>query len=64
LRKPSALILDEPTAALDGKTEALIAASLRRALPDATLIVITHKPALAQLADMTITLKDGVTIDG
>lgn len=64
LRKPSALILDEPTAALDGETEALIAASLRRALPDATLIVITHKPALAQLADMTITLKDGVIIDG
>lgn len=64
LRKPSALILDEPTAALDGETEALIAAGLRRALPEATLIVITHKPALAALADITITLKDGITTYG
>ncbi|WJS98501.1 ABC transporter ATP-binding protein [Novosphingobium humi] len=64
LRRPDALILDEPTAALDGDTEALIAASLRRALPHATLIVITHKPALAAMADRVITLKDGITTYG
>lgn len=64
LRQPSALILDEPTAALDGETEALIAASLRRALPKATLIVITHKPALAAMADITVTLRDGITTHG
>ncbi len=59
LRRPSILILDEPTSALDIKTEALIAANLRANLPDATIIVITHKPALAQIADTIITVEGG-----
>jgi len=59
LRSPSILILDEPTSALDGETEQLIAGRLRGALPDATIIIITHKPAMAQMADMIVTLADG-----
>jgi ATP-binding cassette subfamily B protein len=59
LRKPSVLILDEPTSALDGETERLVAGGLRQALPDATIVVITHKPALAQMADVVVTLGDG-----
>jgi ATP-binding cassette subfamily B protein len=59
LRKPGILILDEPTSALDGDTEALIAGRLRGALPDATIIVITHKPALADMADHVIRLEEG-----
>lgn len=59
LRRPSVLILDEPTAALDGATEARIAEGLRAALPGATIIVITHKPALARLADMVVTIENG-----
>lgn len=59
LRRPSILILDEPTSALDVKTEALVTANLRAALPDATIIVITHKPALAQIADTVITIDGG-----
>ena len=53
------LILDEPTAALDEETERLVALGLRRALPNATLIVITHKPALAEMADHVIRLESG-----
>lgn len=60
LRKPGVLILDEPSAALDMETERLMADGLRTALPDATIIVITHKPALADMADLVITLEDGV----
>ncbi len=59
LRKPSVIILDEPTSALDGETEKLVARGLREALPGATIMVITHKPALAQMADLVITLDSG-----
>lgn len=59
LRKPGILILDEPTSALDGDTEALVAGRLRGALPDATIIVITHKPALADMADYVVRLEEG-----
>lgn len=59
LRKPSVLILDEPTSALDGDTEQLVAQGLREALPGATIVVITHKPTLAEMADMVVTLDEG-----
>jgi len=59
LRRPSVLILDEPTSALDAETERLVAAGLRTALPDATLVIITHKPALALIAEMVVTLDGG-----
>ncbi|MET0363954.1 MAG: ABC transporter ATP-binding protein [Sphingobium sp.] len=59
LRRPSILILDEPSSALDGETERLMARGLRETLPDATIIVITHKPALADMADRIITLDQG-----
>ena len=59
LRKPSVLILDEPTSALDGETEQLVAKGLREALPDATIVVITHRPVLAEMADAVVTLEGG-----
>jgi len=59
LRRPAVLVLDEPSAALDVDTERRVAAGLRDVLPDATIIIITHKPALADLADMVITLEAG-----
>jgi ATP-binding cassette subfamily B protein len=59
LRRPSVLILDEPSSALDSETERLIAHGLRQALPDATIIIITHKPAMAEMADSIITLDQG-----
>ena len=59
LRQPGILILDEPTSALDEETEQLVAGRLRAALPSATIIVITHKPALAQLADHVVRVENG-----
>jgi ATP-binding cassette subfamily B protein len=59
LRKPSVLILDEPTSALDSDTEKLIANNLRVEMAGRTLIVITHRPALAELADCVITIAGG-----
>ena len=60
LRRPAVLVLDEPSAALDAETEARVAAGLRAVLPTATILIITHKPALAALADMVITLDGGM----
>ena len=59
LRRPRVLILDEPTSALDGEMERQIAASLSDNLRGGTLIVITHRPALAASADMIVTLDEG-----
>lgn len=59
LRRPRVLILDEPTSALDGEMERQIAASLSDNLQGGTLIVITHRPALAASADMIVTLDEG-----
>jgi ATP-binding cassette, subfamily B, bacterial len=59
LRRPSVLVLDEPTSALDADTEKLIARNLREHLRDCTVIVITHRPALAEIADQVINLREG-----
>jgi ATP-binding cassette, subfamily B, bacterial len=59
LRRPRVLILDEPTSALDGEMEKQIAASLSTAIEGGTLIVITHRPALAEIAGVVVTLQDG-----
>jgi ATP-binding cassette subfamily B protein len=59
LRRPRVLVLDEPTSALDADTEKLIARNLRQHLRDSTVIVITHRPALAEVADQVINLREG-----
>ena len=59
LRRPTVLILDEPTSALDADMENAIASGLRRALSGTTFIVITHRPALAEHADVLIRIRDG-----
>ncbi len=58
LRRPRVLILDEPTSALDGEMERQIAASLSARLRGATVIVITHRPALAANAAMVVKVQD------
>jgi ATP-binding cassette subfamily B protein len=61
LRKPSVLILDEPTSALDPETEKIVARNLRASLESQTVVIITHHPALAEIADQVVTLRDGKT---
>ncbi len=59
LRKPSLLLLDEPTSALDPETEAVVARHLRQSLRGSTVIVITHRPALSEIADQVVNLREG-----
>jgi ATP-binding cassette, subfamily B, bacterial len=54
------LVLDESTSALDPQSEALVIADLRRALSvSSTLILVTHRLAIAKDADQVVWLHDG-----
>lgn len=59
LVNPDVLILDEPSAALDTASERDLLDRLQTAFAGKTLIVITHKPLLAQAADVTIRIEHG-----
>ncbi|MGY2491958.1 ATP-binding cassette domain-containing protein [Cupriavidus sp. CP313] len=56
-RRPSAVILDEPTSSLDVGREARIFARVREQVP--TLIVITHRHALLEVADRAYRVENG-----
>ncbi|MFC4501202.1 MULTISPECIES: thiol reductant ABC exporter subunit CydD [Streptomyces] len=45
------LLLDEPTAALDGETEAEVVAAVRRLAAGRTVLLVVHRPALLGVAD-------------
>ncbi|GGO49264.1 ABC transporter [Streptomyces daqingensis] len=51
------LLLDEPTAALDGETEASVVETVRRLCADRTVLLITHRPALLGVADRVLRLE-------
>lgn len=59
--RPALVFADEPTGNLDGATGAKIVDLLfaRRAATDASLVIITHDPALAQRCDRIVHLVDG-----
>jgi ATP-binding cassette subfamily C protein len=48
---PRLLILDEATSALDPETERQICANVRKLAGQTTVLAITHRPALLQIAD-------------
>lgn len=61
INHPKLLFADEPTGNLDSENGARVLAqllSLRHA-HGATLILVTHNPAIAQAADRVITISDG-----
>jgi putative ABC transport system ATP-binding protein len=59
--RPALVFADEPTGNLDAATGARIMDLLfeRRAATDASLVVITHDPALARRCDRIVELADG-----
>jgi ABC-type multidrug transport system fused ATPase/permease subunit len=59
LLRPPFLILDEPTSALDAETEQAIARCILSARGDATILIATHRPAIAAFADHTISVRAG-----
>ncbi|GGT07679.1 ABC transporter [Streptomyces tanashiensis] len=53
------LLLDEPTAALDGATEAGVVEAVRRLAAGRTVLLVVHRPALLAVADRVVTLGGG-----
>ncbi|MFJ8882212.1 thiol reductant ABC exporter subunit CydD [Streptomyces sp. NPDC102402] len=51
------LLLDEPTASLDGETEAGIVDAVRRLAVGRTVLLVVHRPALLSVADRVVALE-------
>ncbi|MFJ2828627.1 thiol reductant ABC exporter subunit CydD [Streptomyces sp. NPDC087263] len=58
------LLLDEPTAALDGATEAEVVEAVRRLAVGRTVLLVVHRPALLGVADRVVRLEPGVVAAG
>lgn len=56
VRQAPVLLLDEPTANLDGETEEEVLAALRRLVRERTVLMAAHRPALVELADRVVEL--------
>ena len=63
LRDPQLLILDEATNAIDIATEQAVIANLRRALPEATILIIAHREETLRACDRVIVLEAAQTVD-
>jgi ATP-binding cassette, subfamily B, bacterial len=61
--QPDVLVLDEPTAALDPSTERHVITEYRRLMHGRTVLVITHRSAVAHAADRVLVVADGVAAE-
>ena len=59
LRKPGFLVLDEPTAALDGETQQRLMDALGNLDHEMSMVLITHRPELLKLVDRVIEISEG-----
>ncbi|WP_282119466.1 type I secretion system permease/ATPase [Ruegeria atlantica] len=63
--RPPVLLLDEPTSAMDVKTEAEVIKRLKQETNDATMVIVTHRSSLLDLVDRVIVIERGrVGADG
>ncbi len=60
--EPVALLLDEPTSNLDAASEREIVELLSSLARDRLVVAVTHRPALAQAADLVVALTDGAAV--
>ena len=59
LGRPPLLILDEPSSHLDDETTARLLVNLRDLEWSPAVLLITHDPAVARMADRVVELRDG-----
>jgi putative ABC transport system ATP-binding protein len=63
-RRPSILLADEPTGNLDSASGQMVLDLLLELNREqgATLVLVTHEPSVAQLADRRVRLRDGLVV--
>ena len=63
--KPQILLMDEPTSSMDAQSEMAFLRQLRDAAGSATLVVVTHRPAVLELVQRIVVVDGGrVVMDG
>ena len=60
VRKPKLLILDEPTTALDPKTEKEICTTLKELHKEVTIFAISHQMEIMKSADIVYKIENGI----
>ncbi|HEY4310994.1 MAG TPA: ABC transporter ATP-binding protein [Pirellulales bacterium] len=63
LLEPPILLLDDPTAAVDAQTEHEILEAIDRAMQGRTSIIVTHRPAVLQRADLVLVMDQGCIVE-
>ena len=63
LKNPPLLLLDEATSALDAQSERMVQAALESAMQDRTTLVIAHRMATVQKADLIVVLDHGRLVE-
>ncbi|KAM3458663.1 hypothetical protein MY3296_000421 [Beauveria thailandica] len=63
IKKPSILILDEATSAIDVRGERIVQAALNKAAQGRTTIVIAHRLATIRTADRIVVLRKGRVVE-
>lgn len=63
VHSPNLLILDEATSALDSETEKSLSEIFKELSQEITIISISHRPALVDVSDHIIELRDGKLTD-
>jgi ATP-binding cassette subfamily B protein len=63
LKNPPLLLLDEATSALDAESERMVQAALESAMRDRTTLVIAHRLATVQKADLIVVIDHGQLVE-
>ena len=63
LKNPPLLLLDEATSALDAESERMVQAALESAMRNRTTLVIAHRLATVQKADLIVVLDHGQLVE-
>lgn len=63
IRDPKVLLLDEATSSLDSESEKLVQSAFERASEGRTMLVVAHRLATVQNADVIFVLGDGQLLE-